>query len=74
MTYSFSFIIFLPGCTIVYPSDESFAMIRGGHVDLTILGAMQVRGSTDWCLIHGTNPTMYLFSVYIYLQSITVPI
>src|SRR6202789_2632258 len=30
-----------PGCSY-FDSAESFAMVRGGHIDLTVLGALQV--------------------------------
>lgn len=35
-----------PG-SVLFDSAESFAMIRGGHVDLTILGAMEVSENGD---------------------------
>lgn len=39
-------ITMIPGASL-FNSAESFAMIRGGHIDLTILGAMEVSENGD---------------------------
>jgi len=39
-------ITYIPGSSL-FSSSESFAMIRGGHVDITVLGAMEVAANGD---------------------------
>ena len=39
-------VTMLPG-SVLFNSSDSFAMIRGGHMDLTVLGAMEIDQNGD---------------------------
>jgi 3-oxoacid CoA-transferase B subunit len=41
----------LPGMALM-SHDESFAMVRGGHIDITVLGALQVAANGDLANTH----------------------
>lgn len=50
-------ITYVPG-SVIFSSVESFAMIRGQHLDVTMLGALQVSASGDLASWIVPNKTM----------------
>ncbi len=58
-------VSYLKGSSI-FSSSESFAMIRGRHVDLTILGALEVSANGDlanWIIVSGQIMLLYFHSI-----------